>query len=78
MNGVPYPGGIPCLGKSESKTSDATKPVPFLKSERNSAGVAQVAHEKQGTVAVISPRTFLGHEPALLSAPHRMPQENYK
>ena len=45
---------MPCLGKSESKTSGATKPVPFLKSEqKNYAGLAKVAPEKQWTVAVI-------------------------
>ena len=63
--------GVLCLQKSESTNSGATKPMPFLKSERTSyAGVAKIAHEKQWTVAVISWRTFLVHQPALLSAPH--------
>ena len=60
-----YWGGIPCLGKSESTNSGATKPVPSLTHERTK-------------VAVISWRAFVGHQPALLSAPHCMPQEHHK
>ena len=53
-------GGIPCLGKSESATSGATKPVPFLKKAQiNYAGLANSAHERQWTVAVISWWTLL-------------------
>ena len=33
-------------------------------------GLAKMDHEKQSTVADISGRTFLGHRPALVSAPH--------
>ena len=52
-------------GKSESANSGATKPVPFLKNERtNDAALAELAHEKQWTVAAISGRTFLAHQPA--------------
>ena len=55
-------GGDPCLGKSESTNSGATKPVPFLKNERtNYAGLAKIAHEKQWTIAVISWWAFLVH-----------------
>ena len=62
---------IPCLGTPESTNSGATKPVPFLKNERtNYAGLAKAANEKQWTAAVISGRTFLVHQPALLPAPH--------
>ena len=47
-------------GKSESANSGATKPVPFLKNGRtNDAALAELAHEKQWTVAIISGRTFL-------------------
>ena len=52
--------GIPCLGKSESINSGATKPVPFLNTEgTNYAALAKVAHEKQWKVAVI----FLENSP---------------
>ena len=57
--------------KSESTNSDTTKPVLFLQNEGTKyAGLAKVAHEKQWMIAVISQRTFLVHQSALLSAPH--------
>ena len=43
---------------------------PVQNERTNYTGVGKVASEKQWTVAVISWRTFLVHQPALLSAPH--------
>ena len=72
-------GGISCPEKYKSTNSGATKPAPCLENERtNYAGLAEAAHEKQWTVAVTSWRTFLVHPPALVSAPHWMPEEHYK
>ena len=65
-------GDIPCRRISESTNSGATQPALFLINERtHSAGLAEVAHEKQWSVAGISWRTSPVHHPALMSAPPR-------
>ena len=67
---VNWGGGV-CVSVNPNLQMLGTKPVPFHKNERiHHAGLATDAHESQWTVAVISWRTFLVHQPALLCAPH--------
>ena len=67
-----YPGGggdIPCLGKSESTNSGATKPAPILKNARTNAGsVKRSCCTRPATGVQTSNRHSLGCTPVSCTA----------